>query len=271
VHSSKYIKSEVSFFRGYIKVASLSAQAAIAIDVQTGAVLYQKNPDEPRAPASVTKLMTALTAREVYFLDQVLETNLSSSTFGTVIAFLSGETQSVRSLIKAALIQSGNDAAEVLAEHYPQGRTGFIEAMNERADKLGMTESHYMNPSGLDEEAHLMSARDVTTLFRAVLDDAFLRETLSSDQTEIIDSTGKVHRMLYNTNHLLWTDYVIAGKTGTTELAGQVLTTLVSIQGQEVIITVMGSEDRYTDTLRLIDAINSSYVWVARSDLDLLH
>lgn len=249
----------------------LTAKAAIAIDVQSGAVLFEKLADEPLYPASVTKLMTALVARDTYFLDQVLQTTTARESEGSVISFSEEESQTVRSLLKAALIQSGNDAAEILAAQHPQGEAAFIQAMNDRAGQLGLTNTFFENPSGLDSPNQRISARDLSRLLWVALQDDFIRETLSEPKAQIFDLSGTVGRTLYNTNQLLWTEYVLAGKTGTTSLAGQVLTSLVVIDGKEVIISVLGSTDRYVDTISLYNWLAQTYVWVDPIQTNLLH
>jgi len=250
---------------------AFSAQAVYAVDLQSGTPLFSYNATQARHPASVTKLMTALVSRELYYLDQVLETSLPHPTLGTVITFFGGESQTVRSLLKATLIQSGNDAATILAQRHPQGYEAFIQAMNDKAAQLKLDQTTFTNPTGLDDTAHFMSAKDITTVFAVALRDSFLRETLSQSSIEIFDSSGDIKRTLYTTNQLLFSDYVVAGKTGTTDLAGQVLTSLVTIDGHEVIITVMGSEDRYADTIVLYDWISQTYKWVDGSELNLVH
>jgi D-alanyl-D-alanine carboxypeptidase len=249
----------------------LSAKAAIAIDVQSGAVLFQKAADEPQYPASVTKLMTALVARDVYFLDQVLQTSTPRASAGSVISFSKTESQTVRSLLKAALIQSGNDAAEILAAQHPQGEAAFIQAMNDKAAELGLTNTYFENPSGLDAPNQRISARDLARLLWVSLQDDFIRETLSEPRAQIFDLSGTVGRTLYNTNQLLWAEYVLAGKTGTTAMAGQVLTSLVVVNGKEVIISVLGSQDRYVDTVSLYNWLTKTYVWVDPIQTNLLH
>lgn len=249
----------------------VTAKAAVAMDVTSGALLYEQHAFESRPPASVTKLMTALVARDAYYLDQVLQTDLGAKSAGTVIDYSQGEEQTVRSLLKASLIQSGNDAAEVLAARYPGGSSAFVEAMNKRARDMGLESTFFENPSGLDSPQHTMSVRDISLVFAQALQDPFLRETLMESQAYVLDSSGTVGRTLHNTNQLLWAEYVLAGKTGTTEAAGQVLTTLVLVDGHEVIITVAGSDDRYTDTIALYRWLEQAYTWVDQDEFNLLH
>jgi serine-type D-Ala-D-Ala carboxypeptidase (penicillin-binding protein 5/6) len=240
----------------------LTAQGVLVLDVQSGESLLSKNPDLALPPASVTKLMTALVAREVFYLDQVLQTNKPTASAGTVIDFSQSESLSVRSLLKGALIQSGNDAAEILAVNHPQGQAMFIQSMNDKANQLGLNHTYFENASGLDSPNQKISPRDLSRLLWVALEDDFIKETLSEPSAQIFDLSGTVSRTLHNTNQLLWTDFVIAGKTGTTELAGQVLSSLVAVDGHEVIISVMTSQDRYADTLLIYNWLVNSFEFV---------
>lgn len=249
----------------------LTARAAVAIDLKTGAILFARDHQEELAPASVTKLLTALVARDVYFLDQVLVVDQNLFVPGNSIAFTAGEEVSVANLIKALLIQSGNDAAEILALNHPEGYQGFINQMNEHASALGLTNSHFLNPSGLDAPGHHSSALDISILFNQALRDPYLNLVLSQSVADIVDSSGLQARRLYNTNQLLWAGRALAGKTGTTQAAGEVLTTLIEVEGQKVIVTVFGSQDRYQDTLSLSSWLQSAYMWVELSTTPLVN
>ncbi len=242
--------------------ASLSAQAIYVLDVPSAAVLLNKNAGQLRYPASTTKLMTALVARDIYSLDTFLPVESESSTSGTVVGLLRGEHMPVRNLLSAMLIQSGNDAAEVIANHHPQGRAAFIQAMNDKARRLHLDNSSFTNPSGIDTQGHQSTARDLAILAREVMKDPLLAEIVSTP-TEVIQdpSTSSAHRLV-NTNELLLSDLGVIGvKTGTTELAGEVLITQLRHQGRELLIVVMGSQDRFADTKRIIPWVFSHYDW----------
>lgn len=247
----------------------ITAQAVHAYDLTSGTVLFESNASYAMHPASVTKLMTALVARDAFYLDQMVSTRLLQQTPGSTIDFSPQETQSVKSLLKATLIQSGNDAAEILAERFPGGRVAFIDAMNEKAQKLGLQDSFFENPSGLDAPQQRMSAQNVSWLFAHALEDSFIKETLGIPQSQIFDGSGLVSRTLYNTNQLVWSQFAFAGKTGTTQMAGQVLTSLISIQGNDVVITVMNSQDRYADTIAITRWIDDTFTWIDVSETSL--
>ena len=131
---------------------SITAQAAYIADLDSGAVLYKKNEHIQLAPAATPKLITALVALDTYSLDDVLTVESETNTAGNVIGFFRGEQLTVRSLLMAMLISSGNDAAYVIANNHPDGFEAFIEAMNQKAAEIGMQSSHFENPAGFDAE-----------------------------------------------------------------------------------------------------------------------
>jgi D-alanyl-D-alanine carboxypeptidase (penicillin-binding protein 5/6) len=243
--------------------ASLSAQAIYVLDVPSASVLLSKNANQVRYPASTTKLMTALVVRDIYSLTTFLTVDREASTSGTVIGLHRGEKIPVRNLISGMLIQSGNDAAEVLANNHPQGRAAFIEAMNHKARALHLDHSNFTNPSGIDTEGHQSTARDLALLAREIMKDPLLAEIVRTP-TETIQGQGTSSaHLLVNTNALLTEDLGVIGvKTGTTELAGEVLITQLKKQNRELLIVVMGSSDRYSDTKRIIAWIASHYIWM---------
>lgn len=240
----------------------ITAQAYLAIDLDSAAPLIAQNHQQKLYPASTVKLMTALVARDVFHPDLVLMVNPELEIEGHLIGLEMGEKQTVANLIKAILINSGNDAAQVLARHHPQGLAGFVKDMNHKAQELSLDNTTYVNPSGLDHPAQLTTARDLTILAKEVIKDPFLKELVATPQLQITDLTGGVSRELVNTNQLLAQRPDVFGiKTGTTELAKQVLVTLVKKDGHQVVLVVMGSEDRYLDSNLLIDQVFNNYQW----------
>lgn len=245
-----------------------SAAAVYITDERSGAELFSKNATTLFAPASTTKLMTALVARENYESGKVLQVPSNNDYQGTTIGLLPFEKLLVEDLIRASLIQSGNDAATVLAENYPGGEALFVQQMNNKAKSLQMNDTFFNNPSGFDNELHQTTARDLAILSREVLKDQFLSELVASKSAVITDVTGVHSHILYNTNQLLKEDPRVIGiKTGTTTEAGQVLITAVNDQGRRFIIVVLASEDRYADTRQLIDWVLQAYTWYDSADL----
>lgn len=243
-------------------MASMSASAVYVMDRESGAILYQKNASAPRYPASTAKMMTAIVARQVYSLDRVLTVKEAAFTTGTVVGLKLGEQISVENLLKALLIPSGNDAALVLGENHPFGYQGFIAQMNQEAKQLHLTQTVYNNVSGLDADNELSTARDLAILANELMKDPILREIVGIKQTEIRDDSGKTVHYLRSTHDLLgYLPGVVGIKTGTTEFAGENLITQVDRDGHQVIIVMMGSEDRFGETTQLINWIFSHYEW----------
>lgn len=241
----------------------LSSQAALLIDEASGGILYARNADAPLPPASTTKLMTVLVAREVYPVGSILTVPSLTTIGGTKVGVIPGAQYTVESIIEAALITSGNDAAYTLAANAPGGTAAFVEKMNHKAREINLSTAAFVNPTGFDAPLLRMSANDLSILTREVMKDSLLKAIVATQQTTITDVTGKRSHVLRTTNHLLGTDERVVGvKTGTTEEAGQVLVSAFVIEGRTLLCIVMGSQDRYKDTQALIDWAARAYEWV---------
>lgn len=241
---------------------NLTAQHALAIDVQSGGILFEKNAQVPVPPASLTKLVTALTSMNHYPSDQIFTVTNEWQAEGNRARLLANEQLTRDDVLKALLIFSGNDAAEVLATHFPGGRSGFITEMNQYAKSVGAVHSSFQNPSGLDEFEHFSTAYDLGLLFRQVIQSDTLLEMVKTQQTTISSVDGKFAHTLYSTNALLGRHPgMIAGKTGSTDLAGQCFVALVEIDGQQVITVVLNSQERFSDTAALIEWLEQRYEW----------
>jgi D-alanyl-D-alanine carboxypeptidase len=251
---------------------SISANAAITLDQKSGSVLFEKNGYKVYAPASTTKLMTALVARDNFDLNQILTVPTLASVGGTKIGLRVGEQLTVRSLLEGALIPSGNDAAYTIAANHPEGESRFIELMNKKAQDLHLTNTYFENATGFDSETHRTSAFDLALLAREVMKDPVLRAIVGTKQAVVLDLSGKMQHPVQNTNQLLFADPTVVGvKTGTTEDAGQVLITQFERGEQQVVIVVLGSLDRYADTSAIRDWVWQSYTWInPASQLDML-
>lgn len=261
------IASDSASLAAQNQLNTVTAESYLVVDEASGSILLEKNSQQQLLPASTTKLMTALVARETYYLTQVLTVREEAFSEGNVVGLIPGETISVNQLLQALLIRSGNDAAFVLANNHPKGYEGFIAAMNQKAEQLGMTTAQFRNASGLDNYEQILTPRDLSLIAREVSKDPVLLEIMQTDLTEVTDTSGVLSRQVGSTHQLLYTDpTVIGGKTGTTEGAGQVLVTFFEredAQGQKrrVQVVVMNSLDRYTDTNLLIDFVMNYYTW----------
>jgi len=232
---------------------AVSAAHVFVQDLATDMVLYSKAADTPIAPASTTKMMTALVAHAAMPLDRQIIIDRAFPE-GQDIGLEPGEHITVEQLIYATLIQSGNDAAEVLAENYPGGRAAFIAAMNDHAATLRLTNTTFKNPTGLDEAGHLSTAADLARLGLAVLKDPFLARIVSSETALL--TAPESSRVLTNTNQLLGRVPGVLGiKTGYTDAAGEALITLIDRDSRRTLIVVLKSTNRFGDTESLINWI----------------
>jgi len=241
----------------------LTAESVMVIDVPSGSVLFEKNAEQLRYPASTTKMMTALIASESYQMDHILTVGEEALIEGTVMGLQLNEQIPVRDVLHGLLLTSGNDAAFLLANHYPQGGyQGFMYRMNQRAQQLHLDNTHFINPSGLDAEGQTSSARDLLLLAKELMKNPLLREIVGTRQYTASDLSGEIQHQLVSSNHFLGIEPGVIGvKTGTTPLAGEILISEVQQQQRDVLIAVLGSSDRYGDTQQILRWLWQSYEW----------
>jgi serine-type D-Ala-D-Ala carboxypeptidase (penicillin-binding protein 5/6) len=241
---------------------TITAHGIYIIDMLSGVPLYARNELEPMAPASTTKLMTALVSLDLYTLDDIV-TIPSATVAGQIMELTPGEKISVENLLYGLLIESGNDAAEALAAHHPFGTAGFVAAMNAKARDLNLEQTTFTNSSGLDADGHRMSSKDLARLSRIAIENPIIAKIVAIPQITIHDVDYKLFHTLKTTNLLLGKIPGVAGiKTGLTENAGECLVTLVERDGHKVILVVLKSKDRFTDTTKLIDWVFASHQWM---------
>lgn len=239
----------------------VSAKNIFIQDRNSKMVLYAKAADDHIYPASTTKMLTAIVARNHYPPDTEITVTVAYPE-GQDIGLMPGERVSIDNLLYALLVLSANDAAEVLAENYTGGRTAFIAEMNDQAKKLNLRNSNFLNPSGLDQMGHYSSASDLARLADSLMSDDYLRRIVSAENAVVASTNGQIIHPIANVNQLLGKIPGVLGvKTGWTDLAGESLVTLINRDGHEVIISLMGSGDRFTDTQTLIDWVYSSFSW----------
>lgn len=239
----------------------VSATGVVVLDIDSGVYLYKRNEKELLSPASTTKLLTALVALDNYHLDDVVTVkNIAND--GQVMGLVPGEKITVENLLYGALIHSGNDAAWALADYYPGGVPKFVDAMNQKAGELHLTQSHFTNPVGYDDPNHKMSPIDLALLGEAALNNNVIAKMVAIPAITISDVTHTYFHPLKNVNELLGKIPGVGGiKTGWTEEAGENLITLVERGGHRVIIVVLHSQDRFGDTSMLINWIFATYQW----------
>ncbi len=219
----------------------VDAEAYVVQNATTGEVLASLDEREPLPIASITKLMTALVTLERAELDEVVTVSKRAAAIGeSSIQLSAGERLTVADLLRAALIQSANDAANALAVHVGGGSVPrFVGLMNARARELGLTDTRFVNPDGLDAPGHVSSARDVTKLARVAMQKPFIRETVRIVETSVAG------RRLVNWNDLLSTFPRLLGvKTGHTNGAGWSEVAAARGPGVTIYATLLGGETR---------------------------
>lgn len=243
----------------------ISAEGAVLMDAETGAVLYEKNATERLYPASTTKLMTALLALENSALGEtvtishnaVYDIDVDSSR----IWVDEGEELSMEDSLYALMLPSANDLAYAIAEHIGGTKEGFAEMMNARAQELGCVNTHFMNPHGLDEDEHYTCAVDLARITRPLLKNSSFIKISGSKNHEIPPTNlCKDSRWVLNTHLMIRGsqpyDGVIAGKTGHTDLAGANLVTCARRGNMTLIAVIMKAPDDtalYNETAALLN------------------
>ena len=239
----------------------LTSRVALVIDYDTNSIIYQKNARSTHLPASTTKIMTGLVALDSFDLDQVL-TVPKLDYEGQDIHLRLGEQMTVENLLYALLVASANDAAETLAANYPEGRAAFVAAMNQKAEELSLNNTHFVNPTGFDEPGQYMTAFDLARLAQELLSHPLLAQIVATKKTSVSNLDGTIIHHITNINQLLGQIPGVRGvKTGWTTSAGECLTTFVERNGIGIITVVMGSEDRFGETRKLIDWVFENHVW----------
>lgn len=245
-----------------LPVPGMSARQVFVWDKTSKMVLWQKSADERIYPASTTKMMTALVALGGYGLDKQI-TVTRAYPEGQNIGLAPGDVLTVEQLVYALLVQSANDAAEVLAENYYGGRAGFVEEMNRRAAELHLAGTHFLNPTGLDEDGHYSSAIDLARLADVALGNAEFARVVAVENSVITTEDNRKTYVLANINQLLGRIPGVKGvKSGQTDRAGQSLVTLVDRDNHPVLIVVLGSGDRFADSTALVNWVYANFDWV---------
>lgn len=244
----------------------VGSESVFAMDIDSEVVLLAKNENVSMLPASTVKMMTALVAEETYASDLPLEVK-NPMVIGQKMGLKTGEKIVVNNLLDGLLIYSANDAAEVLAQNYSAGRGAFVELMNKKATDLGLINTRFTNPSGVDENGQYTTAHDIAYLGLSLIKNSTISNIVSTKQKTVASADGLIQHRLVSTNKLLGEVPGVLGiKTGWTEYARENLVTYVTRDNHRIIIAVLGSSDRFGETKRIIDWIYSSFTWQPVTD-----
>ena len=245
---------------------NISAPSAVLMEASTGTVIYEKDADTARPPASVTKVMTmllifdALEEGSIHLEDEVTTSEYAASMGGSQVFLEPGETQTVDTMLKCIAVASANDACVAMAEYICGSEEEFVRKMNERAKGLGMDNTNFVNCNGLDAEGHVTSARDIALMSRELITKYPQVHDYSMIWMENIThntSKGTSEFGLTNTNKLVRQyEYATGLKTGSTGEAKFCVSATGEKNGIEMIAVVMGAEtskERFADAVKLLN------------------
>jgi len=271
----KYYASFKPFRDWEIEDLEIEAKAAISIETENGSkkILFKKKSKEILPIASLTKLMTALISLENYSLDQKVKISKEAAQKEGISGYLKiGETFYLKDLLYSLLMESSNGAATALSEI--MGQEKFVKLMNVKAKELGLEDTYFFNPTGLDPEApgippNYSTAEDLVTLTLYLLKEPLIWEISKTREFELYETTGIFHHKVKNNNEFLepptrvwWGARVLGGKTGQTFQASECL--LIILEGPRsgfLINIVLGSQNRFEEMKKMIDWIYTAYRW----------
>lgn len=229
-------------------VEALSAQKAILLDANTNRIIYEKCSTDRSLIASTTKIMTALiVCEQCNVLDRMRIPKEATGIEGSSMYLKEGEVLTIQELLYGLMLQSGNDAAVALAIYCGGTVEGFAELMNDKAKRLEMHDSHFVNPHGLDNPGHYSTAADLARLASFAMKNPIFKQTVSTKTVRVGD------RYLRNHNKLLWQFESADGvKTGFTKAAGRILVSSAQQHGRRLVAVTINAPDDWNDHKKLL-------------------
>ena len=248
----------VPFIKDNSPLPEVSAEGILILDLDSFTPIYERNVSGNFLPASTVKIITALTAMDIYKLDDIL-TVKGVMPDGQVLGLIQDEKMTFENLLYGMLVYSGNDAAYTIANNYKDGYDKFIEKMNEKAKEIGMKNTHFKNPAGLDSADQYSTPMDLALAGRVLLRNKTLAKIVSTKSITINDVDFKYFYNITNVNELLGEIPGLGGlKTGYTEDAGQNLVSFYKHGGHQYLIVVLKSKDRFLDTRNILKWMDTS-------------
>lgn len=252
---------------GSLDFPDFSAEAILVKDIPSGMVLYAKNELKRFPSASTTKIMTSLVALDHYKMDDVLMVKKALND-GRIMGLVPQERITFESLLYGTLIHSANDAAYTIADNYPQGLDKFVLEMNRKAGELNLSDTHFTNPAGFDDDNHFTTATDLARLSLYALNNKIFAKIVSTKKITVSDTSYTYFHDLVNVNELLGKVAGVAGvKTGYTQNSGEILVSEVKRNDRSILIVVLKSKDRFGESEKLIDYIFANFKWIPFSEI----
>lgn len=268
------IFAESDALPGWPSGPAVNAEAAVVMEAKTGAVLYSKNADAKHYPASITKILTTLVALESSTLDEVVTFSrnavYSIERDSSHIARTDGEELTMEQCLYAVMLESANECANAVAEHIAGSVEAFAEVMNAKARQIGCTGSNFVNPHGLHNENHYITARDMALITREALKNDMFRTIAGTVRYKIPPTNKNDEELTMNHHHSMLSKHrtskyfdesVFAGKNGYTTNSLNTLVTCANRNGLELIVVVLRcpSGTPYTDTDALLDYAEQNF------------
>ena len=240
----------------------INSKIAVAYDRASGRVIWGKNENKRRAMASTTKIMTAIIVLENGNLDDTVTVSSKAAwTGGSSLNLKTGDTVKLEDLLYGLLLKSGNDTAVAIAEHIGGSVEGFAELMNDKAKQLGLTDTHFVTPHGLDDPEHYTTAKELAIITDYAMGNGKFAKIVGT-KTAVVKINGNSREIL-NTNELLGVAKGVNGvKTGFTNNAGRCLVTSINRNGWEIIVVVLRADTkkyRASDSIKIIEYIYKNY------------
>jgi len=249
---------------GSASAPNVTAESVVVIDGGSGALLYGRDPYRRLAPASLTKIFTALVALKYGHLNQevTVQPDVSELTDSTLMGIRPGETYTLENLLYGLMLPSGNDAALAIADDIGGSQANFVAMMNAQAQALGLHDSHFVNPHGLDAPDHYSSAYDLAMAARYGMQTYPEFRTLAATVTWTV--RGSRSYPIWNLNRFLWSYPGANGvKIGYTDNAGKGIVASATRNGHQVFVAVLHCGDIVGDTVPLFNWVFSNYTWPA--------
>lgn len=232
------------------KPPEISAKQAILMDSKSGEVLFERNADEKGYPASTTKIMTAMVTLDIckqigVGLDQTVTIpKEAAGVEGSSLYLKEGEERTLENLLYGVMLRSGNDGATALAEVMGGNTAHFVDLMNEKAEKLGCTGTHFVNPTGLYDEEHYTTARDLAVITRQAMKNKTFRKIVGSKSWEEYTNKNKT---------VFQYEGATGVKIGFTKMSGRTLVASAKRDGRELICVVLSDGNWFNDAYALMD------------------
>lgn len=240
---------------------TFSATAVLAKDLNSDYIYFAKDSDKRVPMASTTKIMTALVAMQYFQADDILSVPDLTLVTGSKMGLVSFEKITFRNLLYGLLLASGNDAAFALAQNYPGGEDKFLERMNTDIIAQGLLNTHFSNVAGFDQSNHYSSATDLAKIASLAMEEPLFARIVGTREAKVASADQAIVHHLKNLNKLLDQPRVLGIKTGTTPQAKENLVGLVDQNGQRILIVILGSNDRFEETEKLLEWIAVNFSW----------